>query len=183
MFHNFFIFHESISHTLHPSLPPIPATHPRHTRHHLWHPSSRCNEHIGYLTDEHVLIQYPYRHHPQTGRPVDRCLQSRLFPSNLTIFIFSHITPVLSDLHWLLVRHRISFKIATITFKVLQFQHPFCLATHIPQHVITRILRSSSSSSICILARKPQWQSPNHSYQKQELICSKTRGGQQCIFD
>ena len=31
---------------------------------------------------------------------------------------FSHISPVLSDLHWLPIRHRISFKLATITFKV-----------------------------------------------------------------
>ena len=30
---------------------------------------------------------------------------------------FCHITPVLSDLHWLPVRHRISFKIAMITFQ------------------------------------------------------------------
>ena len=34
---------------------------------------------------------------------------------------FCHITPVLSDLHWLPVRHRISFKIATVTYRVLQF--------------------------------------------------------------
>ena len=32
---------------------------------------------------------------------------------------FCRITPVLSDLHWLPVCHRISFKIATITFKML----------------------------------------------------------------
>ena len=37
---------------------------------------------------------------------------------------FCHITPVLSDLHWLPVRHRISFKIATVTFRVLQSQQP-----------------------------------------------------------
>ena len=35
---------------------------------------------------------------------------------------FCHITPVLSDLHWLPVRHRITFKIATVTFGILQFQ-------------------------------------------------------------
>ena len=29
---------------------------------------------------------------------------------------FRHITPVLSDLHWLPVRHRISFEIATVTY-------------------------------------------------------------------
>ena len=37
---------------------------------------------------------------------------------------FCHITPVLSDMHWLPVRHRISFKIATVTFIVLQSQQP-----------------------------------------------------------
>ena len=37
---------------------------------------------------------------------------------------FCHITPFLSDLHWLPVRHRISFKIATVTYRVLQFQQP-----------------------------------------------------------
>ena len=42
------------------------------------------------------------------------------------------ITPVLSDLHWLPVCHRNSFKIATITFKMLQFQQPSFLATLIP---------------------------------------------------
>ena len=41
---------------------------------------------------------------------------------------FCHITPVLSELHWLPVRHRINFKIATITFKVLQFKQPSYLA-------------------------------------------------------
>ena len=37
---------------------------------------------------------------------------------------FCHITPVLADLHWLPIRHRINFKIATIAFKVLHFQQP-----------------------------------------------------------
>ena len=64
------------------------------------------------------------------------------------------ITPVLSDLHWLPVRHRIDFKIATITFKVLQFQQPSYLAALIPRYVPTRSLRSSSSLSICVPSRK-----------------------------
>ena len=63
---------------------------------------------------------------------------------------FCHITPVLSDLHWLPVRHRISFKIATVTFRVLQFQQPSYLASLIPRYVPTRALRSSSSLSICV---------------------------------
>ena len=41
---------------------------------------------------------------------------------------FCHITPVLFDLHWLPVRHRISFNIATVTYRVLQFQQPSCFS-------------------------------------------------------
>ena len=69
---------------------------------------------------------------------------------------FCHITPVLSELHWLPVRHRIHFKIATITFKVLQFQQPSYLAALIPRYVPTRSLRSSSSLSLCIPTRKTE---------------------------
>ena len=67
---------------------------------------------------------------------------------------FCRITPVLSDLYWLPVRHRIDFKIATITFKVLQFQQPSYLAALIPRYVLTRSLRSPSSLSICVPSRK-----------------------------
>ena len=67
---------------------------------------------------------------------------------------FCHITLVLSDLHWLSVRHRISFKIATVTFRVLQFQQPSYLASLIPRYVPARALRSSSSLSICVPPRK-----------------------------
>ena len=62
----------------------------------------------------------------------------------------SHITPVLSDLHWLPVRHRIGFKIAMVTFRVLQFQQPSYLASLIPKNVPARALRSSSALSICV---------------------------------
>ena len=67
---------------------------------------------------------------------------------------FCHITPVLSDLHWLPVRHRISFKIATVTFRVLQFQQPTDLASLIPKYVPARALRSASVLSICVPPRK-----------------------------
>ena len=69
---------------------------------------------------------------------------------------FCHITPVLSELHWLPVCQRINFKIATITFKVLQFQQPSYLAALIPRYVPTRSLRSSSSLSLCIPTRKTE---------------------------
>ena len=73
--------------------------------------------------------------------------------SGLKISRFCRITSVLSDLHCLPVRHRIDFKIATITFKVLQFQQPSYLAALIPRYVPTRSLRSSSLS-ICVPTRK-----------------------------
>ena len=67
---------------------------------------------------------------------------------------FCHITSVLSDLHWLPVRHRISFKIAAVTYRVLQFQQPSYLASLIPRYVPARALRSSSSFSMCVPPRK-----------------------------
>ena len=67
---------------------------------------------------------------------------------------FCHITPVLSDLHWFPVRHRISFKIATVTFRVLQSQQPSYLSSLIPRYVPARALRSSSSFSIFVPPRK-----------------------------
>ena len=67
---------------------------------------------------------------------------------------FDHITPVLSDLHWLPICHRINFKIATITYRVLQFQQPSYLASLIPRYAPVRSLRSSSSLSICVPLRK-----------------------------
>ena len=67
---------------------------------------------------------------------------------------FDHITPVLSELHWLPVRHRINFKIAAITHTVLQSQQPSYLAALIPRYVPVRSIRSSSSLSICVPLRK-----------------------------
>ena len=67
---------------------------------------------------------------------------------------YCRITPVLADLHWLPVRHRIHFKIATITFKTLHSQQPSYLAALVPRYVPTRSLRSSSSLLICVPSRK-----------------------------
>ena len=55
---------------------------------------------------------------------------------------FCHITPVLADLHWLPIRHRINFKIATIAFKVLHIPAAFlsrCPSPTVCAHAITAI--------------------------------------------
>ena len=66
---------------------------------------------------------------------------------------FDHITPVLSQLHWLPVCHRTNFKIANITHRVLQFQ-PSYIAALISRYAPVRSLRSSSSWSLCVPLRK-----------------------------
>jgi hypothetical protein len=68
-----------------------------------------------------------------------------IFPSKFKLF---------SELHWLLVCHRINLKIATVTFRFLQFQQPSYLAALIPRYVPTRSLRSSSSLSLCVPNQK-----------------------------
>ena len=67
---------------------------------------------------------------------------------------YCHITPVLAGLHWLPVRHRIDFKIATTAFKVLHHQQPSYLAQILPRYIPSRSLRSSSSITISAPFRK-----------------------------
>ena len=55
-----------------------------------------------------------------------------------------HITPALQKLHWLPVKDRITFKIATLTFKTLHYQQPLYLLDLISRHKSSRALRSSS---------------------------------------
>ena len=65
-----------------------------------------------------------------------------------------HITPVLIDLHWLPVRQRIEFKIATTAFKVLYYEQPSYLAEILQRYTRSRSLRSSASTTISVPLRK-----------------------------
>jgi hypothetical protein len=55
-----------------------------------------------------------------------------------------HITPVLAELHWLPVQHRITYKIAMVTWKALHDQAPAYLKELIHIRHPRRDLRSSS---------------------------------------
>ena len=55
-----------------------------------------------------------------------------------------HITPALAELHWLPIRSRISYKIATITHKIRTTQQPGYLVDLIEDAVPSRTLRSKS---------------------------------------
>jgi len=52
-----------------------------------------------------------------------------------------HITPARVQLHWLPVRHRITFKIATITFNLLKFRRPSYLCQFAQSYTPSRDLR------------------------------------------
>ena len=54
-----------------------------------------------------------------------------------------HITPILKELHWLPVEHRIQFKVLLLTFKSIHGDAPAYLSELIIQRRPTRQLRSS----------------------------------------
>src|SRR6188508_2778687 len=59
-----------------------------------------------------------------------------------------HIYPILAKLHWLPIRKRIEFKIATITHKTLQNGQPSYLLDLLHPYNPTRTLRSSNTNSL-----------------------------------
>ena len=78
--------------------------------------------------------------------------------------LLCHITPVLSDLQRLPVRHRISLKSAMVTFRVLQFQQPTYL--HLSSQRMYR-REHSALLQFCLYVFphvKSQSQPPNHFY-------------------
>ena len=63
----------------------------------------------------------------------------------MPVYSRDHMIPVLAKLHWLPIRARVSFKIATTVFKVRQTGQPSYLAELIEHAVPSRTLRSSAS--------------------------------------
>ena len=59
---------------------------------------------------------------------------------------FDYFTPVLFDLHWLPVIHRINFKVLLLTYKTLCGMAPAYMSDIIHPYVPARTLRSSSSN-------------------------------------
>jgi hypothetical protein len=63
---------------------------------------------------------------------------------------FSHVTPILRSLHWLKVNERISYKIASITFKVIQSSQPSYL------NALLKVRSCSNTrSSSCLTLQLP----------------------------
>ena len=86
---------------------------------------------------------------------------ARVVAQNPRLSRFCHIILVILDLHWLPVRHRISFKVGTVTFRVLQFQsHPIF---HLSSQEMHRREHSAflRLSQYAFLHVKPPWQPPS----------------------
>ena len=66
---------------------------------------------------------------------------------------FDHISPVVRELHWLPVEHRISYKILLLTYKVLNCHAPEYLAALISKYVPPRPLRLEDQ----YLLNLPRW--------------------------
>jgi hypothetical protein len=62
---------------------------------------------------------------------------------------FEHITPALTQLHWLPVEHRITYKLATLTFKTVKTGQPAYLRELLNDYEPVRTLRSSSRNLLC----------------------------------
>ena len=67
---------------------------------------------------------------------------------------YDHITPVLQNLHWLPIKHRIDFKILLTTYKALNNLAPDYLSDLLPLHAPTRCLRSAGANMLKIIRTK-----------------------------
>ena len=62
---------------------------------------------------------------------------------------FSHITPVLVNLHWLPVDYRVKFKLLCLTYKALHGLAPIYLSDLLQQYSPPRSLRSMEHELLC----------------------------------
>ena len=63
---------------------------------------------------------------------------------------FEHITPALIELHWLPVKQRVTFKLATLTMKTVHSGQPTYLRDLVNAYEPVRTLRSSSQHLLCV---------------------------------
>ena len=68
-----------------------------------------------------------------------------------------HITPILMELHWLLVEFRIQYKVLLHVYRVLNSLSPGYLAGMLERHVTTRSLRSTDSMLLTVPRNRRRW--------------------------
>jgi len=62
----------------------------------------------------------------------------------------TNVTELLRELHWLPVQHRITYKVATITYRMRNCQQPGYLLDSLISYKYARTLRSSSSDLLIV---------------------------------
>ena len=84
---------------------------------------------------------------------------------------YHHASSLLADLHWLLIKTRINFKLATITFNCRANLAPPYLTSLLSGHIVRHTLRSSSDTAILELPRtKSEFGAPALYEQLESLI-------------
>jgi hypothetical protein len=71
-------------------------------------------------------------------------VQNTLAKTVLRMRKYDHVTPALAELHWLPVAQRVTFKIATLTFKTLHTSQPQYLRDLLNPYVPQKQLRSAT---------------------------------------
>ena len=66
---------------------------------------------------------------------------------------FSHVTPILEELHWLPVQERIKYKILTHTYKALNGEAPIYMRNLLEVYIPRRDLRSKNEAATLVLPR------------------------------
>lgn len=91
-----------------------------------------------------------------SGLPQSKLHQLQLVQNALARAIFpgsrkrDHVSPLLRRLHWLPIEQRILFKVATLTFKTLQFKSPSYLSSLLVPMTTTRNLRSNKKHLLVV---------------------------------
>ena len=78
---------------------------------------------------------------------VQNSLARSIFPN---IRKFNHVSRAIRDLHWLPIEQRITFKVATMTYKALHHNAPSCLSELVIPYIPTRHLRSESKNLLTV---------------------------------
>ena len=64
----------------------------------------------------------------------------------ISCYFYYYYSPLLKKLHWLPVKSRINFKIATLIYKCIYFKQPISLASQIKICHLNKSLRSQSNA-------------------------------------
>ena len=93
-------------------------------------------------------------------------LMPKHFHLNFNLHFQFHVTPLIYELRWLLIRYRIKFKILLITFKILNFLVPTYLSSLFSLRLPSKYnLRNSSDKLLLSYPRfKPKATLCDHSF-------------------